>query len=145
MTRIVEHSLSWWRGTATTWGSGCYIICLSCGRSIECNPLEAGIVVQPWDYDWSSARVHATGAADPLVTECAEYHESASEAQDREERWRGFLLREDPREQAVRRGDWVIGDDAFRLQVSQARGRPAPRGRGRPRKSSKPGQVQFSP
>ena len=103
------------------------------------------MVVQPWDYDWSSARVHATGAADPLVTESVEYHELASEAQDREERWRSFLLGEDPREQAVRRGDWVIGDDAFRLQVSQARGRPVPRGRGRPRKPSKPGQVQFSP
>jgi len=75
----------------------------------------------------------------------AEYHELASAAQDREERWRGFLLGEDPREPAVRRGDWVIGDDAFRLQVSQARGRPVPRGRGRPRKSSKPGQVQLSP
>jgi hypothetical protein len=50
--------------------------------------------------------------------------ELASEAQDRQERWRSFLLGEDPREQAVRRGDWVIGDDAFPLQVSQARGRP---------------------
>jgi len=103
------------------------------------------MVVRPWDYDWSSARVHATGAADRLVTESAEYHEWPSEAQGREERWRSFLLGEDPREQAVRRGDWVIGDDAFRLQVSQARGRPMPRGRGRPRKSSKPAQVQFSP
>ena len=71
--------------------------------------------------------------------------ELESEAQDREERWRSFLLGEDPREQAVRRGDSVIGDDAFRLQVSQARGRSVPRARGRPRKSSKPGQVRFSP
>jgi len=116
----------------------------SCGRYIERNPLDVGMVVQPWDYDWSRAPAHATGAADPLVTESAEYHELASEARDRQELWRSFLLGEDPREQAVRRGDWVIGDDAFRLQVSQARGRPVPRGRGRPRKSSKPGQVRFS-
>jgi hypothetical protein len=47
--------------------------------AIERNPLEAGIVVEPWDYDWSSARVHATGAADPLVAESAEYHELASD------------------------------------------------------------------
>ncbi len=100
MTRIVEHSLTWWRATATALGSGSCI---------------------------------------------AEYHQLGSEAKDRQERWRSFLLGEDPREQAVRRGDWVIGDEAFRLQVSQARGRPMPRARGRPRKSSKPGQVQFSP
>jgi len=56
---------------------------LSCGRYIERNPLEAWMVVQPWDYDWSSARAHATGAADPLVTESVECHELASEAQDR--------------------------------------------------------------
>jgi REP element-mobilizing transposase RayT len=71
--------------------------------------------------------------------------ELASEPQDRQERWRSFLLGEGPREQAVRRGDWVIGDDAFRLRLSQARGRPVPRGRGRLRKSNKPGQVQFYP
>ena len=134
-----------WQGRFKSPAVQCRDYLLSCGRYIERNPLEAGIVVQPWDYEWSSARVHATGAADPLVTESAGYHELASQAQDREERWRGFLLGEDPREQAVRRGDWVIGDDAFRLQVSEARGRPMPRGRGRPRKSSKPGQVQFSP
>ncbi|MGO9465039.1 MAG: hypothetical protein ACLQVF_12910 [Isosphaeraceae bacterium] len=85
---------------------------ISCGRCIERNPLEAGMVVQPWDYDWSIARVHATGAAVPLVMESVEYHELASEARDREEQWRSFLLGEHRRERAVRHGGWVIGDDA---------------------------------
>ncbi len=77
-------------------------------------------MVQPWDHDWTSARAHATGSVDPLVTDSAQYHKLASEAQDREERWCGLVLGDDPREQAIRRGEWVIGDDAFRLHVSHS-------------------------
>lgn len=91
---------------------------------------------QPWEYDWSSARVDAMGVANRLVTRSAEYHESASDAKDRQDRWPTFLRGEDPREQAVRRGDWVVDDDPFRLQDSQAGGRPMPRRRGMPPKSS---------
>jgi putative transposase len=32
---------------------------LSCGSYIERNPLEAGLVAQPWDYRWSSCRAYA--------------------------------------------------------------------------------------
>jgi REP element-mobilizing transposase RayT len=32
---------------------------LSCGRNIERDLLEAGIVAQPWDYPWSSAPTNA--------------------------------------------------------------------------------------
>ena len=123
-----------WQGRFKSPAVQCRDYLLSCGRYIERNPIEAGIVAQPWDYPWSSAPVHATGAANALVTESAEYHELASEPEVRQECWRRFLLGDDPREQAVRRGDWVIGDKAFCLQVSQARGRPIPGGRGRPRK-----------
>jgi putative transposase len=130
-----------WQGRFKSPAIQCRDYLLSCGRYIERNPLEAGLVAHPWDYHWSSATVHATGVANPLVTESVEYYELASEPQERQQRWRGFLLGDDPREQAVRRGDWVIGDEAFRQRVSQARGRPIPRGRGRPRKSSMPERV----
>jgi putative transposase len=50
-----------WQGRFKSPAVQCRDYLLSCGRYIECNPLEAGMVTQPWDYDWSSARVHATG------------------------------------------------------------------------------------
>jgi putative transposase len=34
---------------------------LSCGRYIEWNPLEAGLVAEPWQYRWSSCRAYVKG------------------------------------------------------------------------------------
>ncbi len=55
-------------------------------------------------------------------------------AQRRQEFWRDFLLRDDPRRAVVARKDRAIGDDAFQLRMRTIAGRPAPRKRGRPRK-----------
>jgi hypothetical protein len=52
------------------------------------------------------------------------------------ERWREFLLAGDAREEEVRRGDWAVGDAAFRQRLHQLHGRPALRGRDRPRKQA---------
>jgi putative transposase len=117
---------------------------LSCGRSIERNPLEAGLVAEPGQYPWSSARAYALGEPDALVDESPEYLALADSAARRQQLWREFLLGEDPREEVVRRGDWAIGDDSFRLRVLQAQGRPAPRRRGRPRKAPA-ADVRISP
>ena len=108
---------------------------LSCGRYIERNPLEAGMVAEPWQYLWSSARAYALGEADPLLAENPEYLALAEAPARRQQLWREFLLADDPREEVVRRGDWAIGDDHFRRRVLVAQGRPAPRRRGRPRKA----------
>jgi putative transposase len=124
-----------WQGRFKSPAVQCRDYLLSCARYIERNPFEAGLVSQPWDYPWSSARVYALGEENPLLSESAEYRKLAAEASVRTEQWRTFLLREDPLEKAVRRGDWAFGDDEFRLGVAQAQGRPIPRGRGRPRKS----------
>jgi putative transposase len=40
---------------------------LSCGRYIERNPLEAGLVSEPWLYRWSICRAYALGEPDPLL------------------------------------------------------------------------------
>ena len=107
---------------------------LSCGRYIERNPLEAGVGAEPWDYRWSSCRVYALGESDPLVTPNPLYEELGADPAARPRRWREFLLAGDPHEGEVRRGDWAVGDAAFRQRLHQLHGRPAPRGRGRPRK-----------
>jgi len=108
---------------------------LSCGRYIERNPLEAGMVAEPWAYPWSSCRSYALGELDPLLTEDPCYMELSPDASRRQELWREFLLGEDDREEAVKQGDWAVGDDGFRERMAQALGRPQPRRRGWPRKA----------
>ena len=92
-------------------------------------------MTEPWEYRWSSARAYALGTTDPLLTENVEYVGLAKDADRRQDLWRAFLLGADPREEAVRAGDWAIGDDEFRLRARLQQGRPAPRRRGRPRKA----------
>jgi putative transposase len=106
---------------------------LSCGRYLERNPVEAGLVAAPWDYAWSSSRCYALGEPTPLLAENPCYAELAPDRAGRQRRWREFLLGADPLEEAVRRGDWAVGDDAFRQRMQLRRGRPARR-RGRPPK-----------
>ena len=36
-------------------------------RYVECNPVRAGLVSEPWDYRWSSAKGHIDGKGDELV------------------------------------------------------------------------------
>jgi putative transposase len=107
---------------------------LSCGRYIERNPLEAGMAAAPWHYPWSSCAAYALGQPDPLLTEDPCYTELAPDKGRRQQLWREFLLGEDGREEAIQRGDWAVGDDAFRQRMAQVLGRPQARSRGRPRK-----------
>jgi putative transposase len=108
---------------------------LSCGRYIERNPEEAGMVAQAWDYRWSSSRAYALGAADPLLAANPCYLELAVEAGRRRELWQEFVRGDDPREPEVRGAERVVGDEAFRKGWLQSHGRPFARPRGRPRKA----------
>jgi putative transposase len=116
---------------------------LSCARYIERNPLEAGLLAEPWQYGWSSCRAYALGEADPLLCYNVWYQSLGSEPGVRQQRWREFLLGADPHEEVIRRGDWVLGNDGHRRRLQQCEARPARR-RGRPRKPP-PGQEGFFP
>jgi hypothetical protein len=106
---------------------------LRCGRYIERNPLAAGMVALPWEYRWSSAAAYALGQEDTLLLESPWYEELGASASRRQELWRSFLLGEDAKEEAIRRGDWVLGSEALCQGMGEQRGRPVRR-RGRPRK-----------
>jgi hypothetical protein len=123
-----------WQGRFNGPAVQCSEYLLSCGRSIQRNPTEVGLVTLPWAYPWSSAAACALGQPDALLAENAEYLGLASSPAQRQEMWQRFLLADDRREAMVRRGDWAIGDDDFRQHVLLEHGRPAARGRGRPRK-----------
>ncbi|MGA7501479.1 MAG: hypothetical protein WBX00_32505, partial [Isosphaeraceae bacterium] len=103
------------------------------------NPLEAGLVTEPWQYAWSSCRAYASGAADPLLAENSFYLEWGEDDASRQRRWREFLTQEDPKEQSIRRADWVVGDESFQKRLQGHQGRAVQRRRGRPPKSG--GQV----
>jgi putative transposase len=105
---------------------------LSCGRYVERNPLEAGLVKHPWEYRWSSCRAYALGEVNELLAANPWYEELSPEPTRRQALWRQFLMGEDLREKELRRDDWVVGAETFRGQMAQAAGRPARRGRGRP-------------
>jgi putative transposase len=85
---------------------------LSCGRYIARNPLEPGMVAEPWSYPWSSWRYYALGEADALVTESPCYTERSPDPEQLQQLWRRFLMEADPREEVVRRGDWVVADES---------------------------------
>jgi putative transposase len=62
---LVGH---WWQGWFQSPAVPRQSYGLSCGRSMERNPLEAQMVTERWAYAWSSCRMDALGESDPLVT-----------------------------------------------------------------------------
>jgi putative transposase len=93
---------------------------LAAARSIELNPVRAGLAAAPQDWRWSSARAHLTGIGDGL-TEIAALGVAAGA-------WRGFL--EDGLENgmlvAIRAGERTgrpLGDGDFIARMEVATGR----------------------
>jgi hypothetical protein len=70
------------------------------------------------------------------------WHADAT-AKRRQRLCRKFSLNADEKEEAVRNGDWTVGDEAFRLRMHQEEGRPHPRQRGRPRKKTIAPSARF--
>ncbi|MCC6590849.1 MAG: transposase [Bryobacterales bacterium] len=105
-------------------------------RYIDANPRAAGIVRDPADYEFSSARAHLTGKPDPfLVLMMGNWRHRFS---NDPHRYREFL-QESPREEQDRlekalRSGFPIGSDDWIAQLEQEshrRLRPAPPGRAR--------------
>src|SRR5262249_60056122 len=91
-------------------------------------------------------RAYALGEGDALLATNPWYEELAPEAERRQALWREFLLGEDAKEEIVRKGDWVLGSEAFRRRPRQEDGRPVPRGRGRRSQSRQTGgKSSFMP
>ena len=133
-----------WQGRFKSPAVQCEGYLLSCGRYIECNPLESGLVVEPWQYVWSSCRAYTCGNADPLLAENPYYLESGADDSSRQRHWREFLMQEDPKEPLIRRADWAIGDEPFLTQLQGLHGRAVQRRRGRPPKPEKEDAASSS-
>ena len=70
----------------------------------------------------------------PLLAENSYYLEWGVDDGSRQRRWREFLMQEDPKEQPIRRADWVVGDETFQKRLQGYQGRAVQRRRGRPLK-----------
>ena len=69
---------------------------LEAGRYIERNPLRANLVADLKDYRWSSYRVYALGAQDPLVDEDPYYAQLGTTPPARQRAYREFVRLDSP-------------------------------------------------
>jgi putative transposase len=64
---------------------------LACGRHVELAPVRAGLIAEPGGWPWSSYRVYAEGADQPLVSLHPLYGRLGSSAAERQRRYRQFV------------------------------------------------------
>lgn len=89
---------------------------LQCGSYIELNPVRAQLVHEPAAYAWSSYRVYATGAEDPLVILSPAYVALGNTPAARQARYRRFV-----EQQVTLPADWLSQQV---LGTSRPPGRP---------------------
>jgi len=65
---------------------------LQCGAYVELNPVRARMVASPEAYPWSSYRVYAQGARDPLITLNPLYDQLGTTPEQRQAHYRQFVL-----------------------------------------------------
>ncbi len=90
-----------------------------CGRYIERNPLRAGMVDVPWEYQWSSAAFYVRGTPDGLTD--ANMHAAASRMtqRDRQRYGRMLMSTEDDEWMEAHRHRRVIGSDTFAESIKR--------------------------
>jgi hypothetical protein len=128
-------------GDAEAWPSD--RLQLSCARYIECNPVKAGLVALPWDYEWSSCRAYTLGVPDTLVSSIVWYRDLAADDKTSQRRRREFLLGDDPNEGIVRRADLVLRSDGYRRRLEMPQARFVPRLQRWPRKTPRGQERDF--
>lgn len=111
---------------------------LRCYRYIEMNPVRAGMVKHPGDYQWSSYRSNADGRPSQLLTPHEEYLSLGRLDAERHVAYRSlFQSQLDPTQlEEIRlavNGGFALGSTRFRAQIAASLGRRVERGTpGRP-------------
>jgi putative transposase len=88
---LYRRTGTWWEGRykSTVIDSERYL--LTCYRSIQLNPVRAGMVEGPGDDRWSRYRGHALGASDPLLNPHLLYGALGSNAVERQMVYRALF------------------------------------------------------
>ena len=119
-----------WEGRYRSAPIDCERYLFTCYRYIEQNPVRAGIVARPEHYPWSSFHANALGRLDPIVTPHERYVALAGRVVDRLAAYRSICDApfDAPTLDEVRssiRGNWALGDDEFRRELTTRTGRRA--------------------
>jgi len=117
------------------------VYCLACYRYIELNPLRAGLVRNPVDYQWSSYRHNASGHTNTLITPHASYLELDTTAPIRRSLYQALVASSvdheylDDFRHGIRKG-LPVGNNEFRAGIERKLGNRLGSGKiGRPAKT----------
>lgn len=117
---------------------------ITCSRYIELNPVRAGLVAHPRDYQWSSYHRRALGQADDLLDDDPWYASLAPTALDRQQVYREWM------EASIKEDEWdhirkatqqgrVVGSESFQEEIGSQLGRRVKgETRGRPKRTYSP-------
>lgn len=92
---------------------------LACGSYVELNPVRAGLVIEPKEYQWSSYKANAYGKKDAIVDAHIIYHNLSSDENVRKE-YRKFVQDMLKKNKAMRGdmdGRTIYGGSAFIRRV----------------------------
>jgi len=103
-----------------------------CGRYIERNPLRAGIVKYPWEYQWSSCSLYVDPEKqnDGITTIDPMYETFGENSSERIERYKEWLM--EGEESDFKNLDSIVGDENFKKKLLRKSGRLYIKKRGRP-------------
>jgi len=145
VNRRYRRSGSLWEGRFRSCVAGEATYVLGCCRYIELNPVRAGMVEHPADYPWSSYRTNTRGEASRVpIVQHSLYLALGRDAAERQGNYRELFRYElEPglvdEIRNASNGNYALGSERFREQVSAALGRRAGRGQpGRPRRVAEP-------
>lgn len=68
----------------------------ACGNYIEMNPVRAGLVTLPEDWEWSSYRYYAFGAPDPIIEPDVLFEALGRSMKERREAYRQTISKTRP-------------------------------------------------
>lgn len=110
---------------------------IACGRYIERNPVRAGIVLDAYEYPYSSAQFYCTGKPDGITTEDPAFCEFGEDVITRQNSYSEFLRKFDSEEErSFENFEYPLGSREFVQRLLKINGRYMPRRRGGVSKNS---------
>ena len=106
---------------------------VACGRYIERNPVRANMVIEGYEYFYSSARFYCLGETDGITTEDPTFPKFGTDLNHRRNAYIEFLRNfDDEEEKSFHDLEQPAGNKEFIRRLLKEKGRFVPRRKGRP-------------